>query len=135
MDEGRLYTSFVHVDDVVRLYLLAAQRAKAGDIFKATGETDVIHRQLTEAFSEVLGIPIKSVTKDEAEVNIGKFLTSFFRFENRASSAKAKKQLGWETQRIGILEDIKSGSYAQVAEGLKKLSPEQLAAFRGKLQL
>jgi len=42
VDDGRLRTSDVHVDDAATLFL-AATEAKAGDVFNGTGSTTVTH--------------------------------------------------------------------------------------------
>ncbi|EOO03230.1 putative nad dependent epimerase protein [Phaeoacremonium minimum UCRPA7] len=120
VDEGNTRTSFVHVDDAARAYLLAAKKARAGDIFNVTAETNVTMRQLTEAFGEALRLPTKSLTREKAAEMVGQFLARFLTTENRASNAKAKGELGWQPREIGILEDITSGSYKAVAETLIK---------------
>jgi nucleoside-diphosphate-sugar epimerase len=96
VDNGSLRTSGVHVDDAATLYLLAARAAKAGDVFNSTGSTIVTLRELAEAIGAALELPVRSVSRKEAEAQWGQFLTAFVQFENRASNRKAVQQLGWQ---------------------------------------
>jgi nucleoside-diphosphate-sugar epimerase len=45
VDDGTLRTSAVHVDDAAELYLLAASKAKPGEVFNCTGSTNTSLRQ------------------------------------------------------------------------------------------
>ena len=120
IDQGAQHTSVVHVDDAARLFLLAAQRARAGDVFNCTSSTEVTQRQLAEAMGAALAVPVNSRTYDEQMVKAGEFLTGFLTAENRSSSAKAVRELRWQPKQRGILEDITSGSYQALAQELRK---------------
>jgi nucleoside-diphosphate-sugar epimerase len=120
VDEGQLRTSDVHVDDAAALYLLAMQSAKAGDVFNGTGSTSVTLRALAEAIGAALHVPVRSVTREEAEAIWGSFLTAFVQFENRPSNRKAVQQLGWRPKGVDILTDIRSGSYRELVEHLQR---------------
>lgn len=118
VDNGSLRTSDVHVDDAAELYLLAAKKAKPGEVFNGAGSTTVTLRQLAEGIGAALGLPVRSVSREEAEAKWGQFLTSFVQFENRASNRKAVQQLGWQPTGIDMLSDIRSGSYRELAAKL-----------------
>ncbi|KAK9242507.1 hypothetical protein V1506DRAFT_547259 [Lipomyces tetrasporus] len=119
VDDGILRTSDVHVDDAARLYLLAAREAKAGDVFNGTGSTTVSLRELAEAIGAALKLPVRSVSREEAEARWGPFLTAFVQFENRSSNVKAAQQLGWQPRELDMLTDIRSGSYIELADKLR----------------
>jgi nucleoside-diphosphate-sugar epimerase len=121
VDDGIKRTTTVHVEDAVRLYLLVAEKAPAGEIYNATWETNVTFRQLAEAMGKTLGVPVQSQPYAELESKFGIFLAKFLCSENRASNAKAKRELGWTIEADkGILDEIASGSYVQLAEELRK---------------
>jgi nucleoside-diphosphate-sugar epimerase len=120
IDDGSLRTSDVHVDDAATLFLLAARKAKAGDVFNGSGSTTVTLRELAEAIGAALKLPARSVSREEAEARWGQFLTAFVQFENRSSNRKAVKQLGWQPRGIDLLTDIRSGSYRELAEKLRQ---------------
>ncbi|XDG05014.1 hypothetical protein ABKA04_004629 [Annulohypoxylon sp. FPYF3050] len=120
VDGGKTVTSTVHVDDAARLYLLAAEKAPAGSVYNATDATNISKLEIAEAISEITGVPIKDYTYAEACEKIGPFFARFINSPSRASSAKAKKELGWETkEKAGILEEIRHGSYVAVAKEMK----------------
>ncbi|KAJ8096940.1 hypothetical protein POJ06DRAFT_297409 [Lipomyces tetrasporus] len=119
VDDGILRTSDVHVDDAARLYLLAAREAKAGDVFNGTGSTTVSLRELAEVIGAALKLPVRSVSREEAEARWGPFLTAFVQFENRSSNVKAAQQLGWQPRELDMLTDIRSGSYIELADKLR----------------
>ena len=120
LDDGHLRTSDVHVDDAASLYLLAASKAKVGEVFNGTGSTTVTLRQLAEAIGEALKLPTRSVRREEAEAIWGQFMTAFVQFENRASNRKAVQELGWKPQGVDLLTDIRSGSYQELAGKLRQ---------------
>ena len=114
-------TSDVDVDDVARFYLAAAERAPAGSLYNCTGETDVTTRQLAEAIGQAVGVPARGLPRAEIEKLWGEFLTAFVDYENRASSLKARRELGWRPQaRYGLMDDITKGSYSEMAKQLRQ---------------
>jgi nucleoside-diphosphate-sugar epimerase len=119
--DGSARTTTVHVEDAARLYVLVATKAKKGEVYNATSETDVTFRQLAEAMGKVLDVPVRSQSYEDTENMVGIFLAKFLCSENRASNAKARKELGWtiEAER-GILQEIENGSYVQLGEELRK---------------
>lgn len=117
--DGHLRTSDVHVDDAATLYLLAARKAKAGDVFNGTVSTTVTLREMAEAIGAALQVPVRSVSREEAEAIWGA-MTDFVQHENRASNRKAVEELGWQPEGIDMLTDIRSGSYRVLAEKLQQ---------------
>ena len=117
---GKNHTTTVHVDDAARLYLLAAQKGKAGELFNASGSTDTTAREIFDAIAAEIGVPVRDITYEEAQGQMGETFAWFLKAENRASGAKAKKELGWQPKGAGILEEISKGSYQAVAEPLRK---------------
>jgi nucleoside-diphosphate-sugar epimerase len=122
VDGGKNYTTVVHVDDAARLYLLAAQKGKAGEVFNASGATDVTAGQIFNGIAAIIGLPLRNITADDAEAKLGKFVAFFLKAENRASGAKAVRELGWQPNGIPILDDISKGSYVPVAKLLNRAS-------------
>jgi nucleoside-diphosphate-sugar epimerase len=113
-------TSDVDVDDVARFYLAAAKSAPAGSLYNCTGETDVTTRQLAEAIGQAVDVPARGLPRAEVETLWGAFLTDFVDYVNRASSLKAQRELGWRPQaKYGLLADITTGSYSELARQLR----------------
>jgi nucleoside-diphosphate-sugar epimerase len=121
-------TSDVDVDDAARFYLAAAKSAPPGSLYICTGGTDVTTRQLAEAIGQALDVPARGMPRSEVEALWGPFLTGFVDYDNRASSAKARRELGWQPQaKYGLLADITKGSYAELAKGLRRQRPDSRA--------
>lgn len=116
--DGALRTSAVHVDDAVRLYLLAVERGRAGEIYNGAASTTVTLREITEAIGQVLRVPVRSISLEEAEARWGTFAVVFFNRENRASNQKAVRELGWQPEEAGLIKDITEGGYVAVAAKL-----------------
>lgn len=116
VDGPRKYTSAVDVDDVARFYLLAANAAPAGALYNCTGETDISTEAFAQAVGEAVGVPARALPRAEVQALWGDFLTAFVDYENRASSAKARRELGWRPQpAYRMLDDIVKGSYRELA--------------------
>ncbi|CRG91019.1 hypothetical protein PISL3812_08067 [Talaromyces islandicus] len=120
IDDGDFKTSAVHVDDAARMYLLAAEKGNVREAFNCTSSTNTTAWQLAQAMGSILDLPVKSVKFEDALATYGNFLTRFLCAVNRASSSKAVKMLGWQPREIGILEEIRTGSYVSVAQELRQ---------------
>lgn len=118
-EAGNTHTTDVHVDDAARLYLLAAEKAAAGEVFNGTAGTTVTVRQMAEAIAKTTGFPAVSVSRDEAVELWGEFLVEFVSIENRASSRKAQERLGWCPREARMLTDLVKGSYVETAKRMK----------------
>lgn len=120
VDGGANRTTTVHVEDAARLFLLAAQRGHAGELFNASGSTDLTARSIFDAIAAALDVPVRDISYAEALAQMGETFAWFLKAENRASGAKAGRELGWRPSGTGILEEINQGSYQAVAAPLRK---------------
>lgn len=120
VDGGSTRTTTVHVDDAARLYLLVAQKGRAGEAYNASAETNVTMKELQGAVAETLGVPALDLSKEDALAKMPPFLVNFLVTENRGSNKKAVSELGWQPAEPGIVEDILRGSYVAVAKSLNK---------------
>ncbi|KAH8596442.1 hypothetical protein B0O99DRAFT_116756 [Bisporella sp. PMI_857] len=120
VESGKSKTTIVHVDDAARLYLLAAEKGKAGETFNASGGTDVTQGQIAEAIAKEIGVQVKNITVAVAKEQMGEVFAFFLNAENRASGKKAQVELGWQPKGSGILDEITTGSYQGVVKELRK---------------
>lgn len=120
VDGGKTRTTTVHVDDAAGLYLLVAQKGRAGEAYNASAENNVTMKELQGAVAEVLGVPAVGLSKEDALAKMPPFLVNFLVTENRGSNKKAVSELGWRPTQPGIVEDIVTGSYVDVAKSLGK---------------
>jgi nucleoside-diphosphate-sugar epimerase len=111
---GENVWSNVHIDDLVRLYLLALERAPAGAFYYAeNGENS--YRELAEAIGRMLGMGGRTVPMpiDEAIAELGESGAQFsFGSNSRVRAVRARRELGWSPSGRGLIEEIERGCYA-----------------------
>jgi hypothetical protein len=79
------------------------------------------HKQLAQAVATALGVTAKSVTAKKGSEMCSPFIALLMQIESRASSDKARKELGWNPQpKYKLCEDIVLGSYKPLADQLKR---------------
>ncbi len=100
-----------HVTDVARLYRLALDRHEPGARWHAVAEEGVPVRQIAEVIGAGLGVPVKSVSPDEAAEHFG-WLGAFAGMDLPASSASTRGRLGWEPKGSGLIEDLRNMDYS-----------------------
>jgi nucleoside-diphosphate-sugar epimerase len=100
----------VHRDDAASLFRLAFESAPAGSVLHAVGEEGVAIREVAEAFAEGLGIPVVSVSPEQAGEYVG-FLGGFWGVDGPASAQITRDLLGWEPTRPGLIADLKESHY------------------------
>ena len=103
----------VHVDDLADLYVAVLKQPVAG-VFNAVGSVPFTFRALAEAIGDLTGKPVASVALEVAEQGFGpaaRLLTT----TSRLSASKAKETFGWSPAPRSLLDDVRSGSYREVA--------------------
>ncbi|MDB5769076.1 MAG: dependent epimerase/dehydratase family protein, partial [Collimonas fungivorans] len=101
--------SNVHIDDVAQLYLLALRDAAAGSLyFVENGQAS--YAEIVTAIAERLGLgPAQPWPVQDAidEWGFGHAVYSFGS-NSRVSSARARKELGWQPQHRSVLDWIRN---------------------------
>jgi nucleoside-diphosphate-sugar epimerase len=87
--------ALVHVDDVATLYV-AALSAKAGSVYIGVGESHPTMKEVAEAVARGAGLDGKtvSITLEQALAQMGP-VADAFALDQRLTSAKAHRELGW----------------------------------------
>ncbi len=99
------------VADVARLYRLALEHHAPGARWHAVAEEGVAVREIAEAVGAGLGVPVRSLSPDEAGAHFG-WLGPFAAYDMPASSAQTRARLGWEPTGPSLLEDLRHMDYA-----------------------
>ena len=74
-------------------------------------------RQIAEAIGQQLGIPVASLTPEQASEHFG-MMSMFIGGNGPASSERTRERLGWLPQEPGLVADISRPEYfAQEAVG------------------
>ena len=100
----------VHRMDAARLYRLALERAAPGARLHAVAEEGVTLRALAEAIGAGLGVPVRSLAKDEAATHFD-WMAGIVAIDNPTSSAITRNLLGWRPNEPDLLTDMRDSGY------------------------
>lgn len=109
--EGRNRWAAAHVSDVARLYRLAIEKADPGAAYHAVAEEGVAMRDIAETLGRRLGLPVKSVTIEEAADYFGLF-AMFAANDAPASSAQTRQRLAWSPVGPSLIADLERLAFA-----------------------
>ncbi|KAI0418870.1 putative NAD dependent epimerase/dehydratase [Xylaria grammica] len=118
--DGLGRTTVVHVDDAARAYVLAADRApdRTQNIYNLSSSASVTFREFTDAIAATMGLPVLEMGAAEAAEKASPLIAGFLSDRVRGSGDKARRELSWNPREVSIVEDIRRGSYVQVAKEL-----------------
>ncbi|HZH17685.1 MAG TPA: NAD-dependent epimerase/dehydratase family protein [Archangium sp.] len=104
----------VFIDDLAELYLRAVERASAGTILIAVQGPSVKVKDIATAASEGAGAGGKTIAwpLEDARTQFGAFADALA-LDQQFSARRAELFLGWAPQGPSILDELRSGSYAQ----------------------
>jgi len=104
---GENYWTFVHVDDLADLYVLALDAAP-GSLFVAASGTPLRLNELARAASEAAGAEgrTQSWVTDEALLVFGPAVQGLL-LDQRVSGRKAERVLGWKPKAPSVLEELR----------------------------
>lgn len=112
---GENIWSNVHIDDLVTLYALAIEKTPAGAFyFVENGENSM--REACEAINRMLGIagPPAAMSMQEAAAEWGEGAAEDTMASNsRVRAKRARRELGWQPQARGLIEEIERGCYRE----------------------
>ena len=94
-----------HVLAVARLYRLALEKATAGAKYHAVAESGVSMRDIAETLGRRLKLPVRSISREEAEPFFG-WLAMFAALDMPASSERTQQSLGWQPNGPGMIADL-----------------------------
>jgi nucleoside-diphosphate-sugar epimerase len=100
----------VHRSDAAHLFVLALEGAAAGSVLHAVAEDGIALKAIAEAIGEGMGVPVKSLTAEEAGGRFG-FSTFAMTVDNPATSLITRETLGWTPAGPTLLEGLRSGAY------------------------
>jgi len=109
---GGVRQGYVHIDDLVRLYVLALERALAGTMLHAVTD-EIALGDLATAVSRLVGAGGRTEALSLMEMYArGGGGGVSLSVNKRLASEKTRKVLDWTPIRYDILEDAEHGSYA-----------------------
>lgn len=108
--EGSSRWPAVHRLDAARLYRLAAEAAAPGSRLHGVAEGSITTREIAMAIGQGLGLPVRSISEDEANEHFG-WLAKFVMADSPASSQRTRDALAWNPRELGLLEDMTASNY------------------------
>ena len=108
--EGANRWPAVHRLDAARLFRLAIERAPAGAVLHGVADEGVPVREIAETIGRRLGVPVVSVSREEADDHFG-WLAGFLASDVPASSAWTRDAMGWRPAEPGLIADLDEGHY------------------------
>lgn len=100
----------VHRLDAARLFRLALEKAAPGARLHGAAEAGIPMRAIAEAISAGRGVPVRSLSEDEAAAHFD-WMARFVAIDNPVSSAITRETLGWLPQEPGLLTDMRESGY------------------------
>jgi nucleoside-diphosphate-sugar epimerase len=111
IEDGQNLWPSVHRHDAARVYRLALERRGRNEAYHAVGEEGVQFKLIAEAIGRQLGLPTKSLTREQAEEHFGG-LALWVANNGPASSDWTRSVLGWVPKEVGIVADVERPSYS-----------------------
>ena len=108
--DGAGHWPAAHVSDVACLYRLALQHHEVGARWHAVAEEGVAMRDIAEVVGTGLGVPVRSLSPEEAMEHFG-WLGAFAGADMPASSAVTRERLDWNPTGSGLIEDLRNMDY------------------------
>jgi nucleoside-diphosphate-sugar epimerase len=99
----------VHRLDAARVYRLALERGVGNVAYHAVAE-GVPFALMAEAIGRQVGVPVKSLTREEAEQHFGG-LATWVMGSGSVSSQKTRQTLGWQPREMDLISDIDRPAY------------------------
>jgi len=111
---GHNVWSNVHIDDLVRLYLLALERAPAGAFYYAeNGESSMLETSAAIGTAHGYGERTEAIPIDAAVAEFGESFARYTMASNsRVRAVRARKELGWSPLAPSLLRDIEEACRA-----------------------
>jgi nucleoside-diphosphate-sugar epimerase len=105
--DGENHWSYVHVEPLARLYVLALEKAKPGAILLAAAGPSYPVRTIAEAAAAACGgsTRAESWPVEEARGTLGN-LVDGLRQNQRLESERAQRELGWDPAAPSVLDEI-----------------------------
>ncbi|HKU81590.1 MAG TPA: SDR family oxidoreductase [Candidatus Tumulicola sp.] len=104
----------VHRLDAAKLFKLALEKGSAEARYHGVADEGVPFREIAGVIGRHLGVPLVSITSDEAGGHFG-FLARFASIDVPASSVQTQRLLGWNPTHAGLLADLDRGHYFEGA--------------------
>lgn len=100
--------SLVHVEDLARLYVLAAEKAPTGSILHGSDNKPATQKQVAELIAEAAGVPgkVQGQTIEDARNTFGVFADGLV-LDQHIDAPNTRQVLNWEPTSRQIVDELK----------------------------
>jgi nucleoside-diphosphate-sugar epimerase len=113
---GRQHWSTVHVADLANAFRRAMESDSARGYYIVGDGRNPTVAELTEAAATAVGAPgAVPGSEEEARSRLGDLFADVVLLDQGTVAAKARKSLGWEPTHPGLVDELREGSYRNVA--------------------
>jgi nucleoside-diphosphate-sugar epimerase len=110
---GRQHWSTVHVADLAGLFRLVLESDSARGRYVVGNGLNPTVAELTQAAAVAAGAAgAVPGSDDEAHARLGDYFAEVLLLDQGTSAAKAREQLGWSPTHPGLVDELRTGSYA-----------------------
>ncbi len=96
-------------------FFLAVEHAVPGTRFHAVAEEGLPFISIAEAIGAGLGLPVRSITPEEAPAHFGWMTFFVANVDNPATSAVTRAVMGWSPREADLFTDMRESGYFSVA--------------------
>lgn len=116
---GQQHWATVHVADLADFFRRALESPSARGYYVISDGENPTVAEITEAAAVAVGAPGAVPGSDgEARGRLGDYLAEVLLLDQHADAARARTELGWSPSRPGLVEELRQGSYREVAAQL-----------------
>ncbi|WP_206957618.1 SDR family oxidoreductase [Trinickia acidisoli] len=108
--DGANHWPAVHRLDAARAYRLALERGVGGVRYHVVAEEGVRLKDIAEVIARRLNVPLVSKSPEQAMAYFG-WMGAFTAMDVTATSQWTREALGWQPERVGLIEDLEKGTY------------------------
>jgi nucleoside-diphosphate-sugar epimerase len=106
---GENLWSYVHVDDLADLFVLAIEKAPAGELFHAGAQSGLRSKDIATALSRGMGLGGETVALQKTELGEAfglPAMADYWASNSQSSNKKAQILLGWTPQYVDLLREV-----------------------------
>jgi nucleoside-diphosphate-sugar epimerase len=113
---GQQHWSMIHVADIASAFRRALENDSARGRYVIGDGLNPTVAELTEAAAAAAGAPGAVPGSDEeVRARVGDYFAEVLLLDQGTFAAKARDQLGWSPMRPSLVDELRNGSYRQVA--------------------
>jgi nucleoside-diphosphate-sugar epimerase len=113
---GRQHWSTVHVADLANAFRRVLEDDSARGTYIIGDGANPTVAELTDAAAATVGAPgAVAGSDDEARARLGDYFAEVLLLDQATDAARARDELGWQPTHPGLIDELRHGSYRQVA--------------------